>query len=421
MRILFIHPNFPAQFRHLAATLGGDPENQVLFATEARRPEWEIPGVIKRIFAPSSGEGMTHPILDPFLKTYQSGEAVLKLLLALKKEGFIPDLIYGHSGWGVTWFIRDVFPDARFIGYFEWYYNADGRDALFGKDKSLTSAASARLRMKNAVILNDLLACDVGVSPTEWQKAQFPEPFRHKISVIHDGVKTAFFKPAPEKALGVEEMPFLQSEKIVTYSARGMEPYRGFPQFMEALEIILKEEPSCHGVIVGSERVCYGPPLPDGKTYKEKMLETLSLDPSRVHFTGPLPYGHYLKVLQASSVHIYLTRPFVLSWSLLEALSTGCVVVASDTEPVREVIVEGVNGFLADFFSPEDIARKGIAVLNYPSFMTGVKKKARETIVEKYDLIPTLSAHLDLIKKIDKQGDLGLNDNDFSKMPSINT
>ena len=286
MQILFIHPNFPGQFRHLAAALGRDPENQVLFATKAKRPEWEIPGVTKRFFDTSEFEEADTPILKPFLKTFLEGEAVLKLLLTLKKEGFRPDLIYGHSGWGVTWFIRDVFPDARFIGYFEWYYTSNCSDALFGRSGPMTSAESARLRMKNAVILNDLLACDHGVSPTLWQKSQFPEPFLHKISVIHDGIRTSFFKPMPKEKMDTSDMPFLNSEKIVTYSARGMEPCRGFPQFMEALEIILKEEPSCHGVIVGSDRICYGAPLPDGKTYKERVLEQRSLDLSRVHFTG---------------------------------------------------------------------------------------------------------------------------------------
>lgn len=386
----------------MATALGRDPENQVVFATATLRPEWNIPGVTKKIFDPPSGESDKNPLLDPFLKTYHQGESVLRLLVKLKKEGFIPDLIYGHSGWGVTWFIRDVFPDARFIGYFEWYYKQDGTDAMFGREKPMTLAASARLRMKNAVILNDLLACDAGISPTLWQKSQFPEIFQEKIAEIHDGVHTAFFKPASPARPDIKGLPLLTGKKIVTYSARGMEPYRGFPQFMEAIEIILKEEKSCHAVIVGSERVCYGPPLPDGKSYKEKMLETLSLERSRIHFTGPLPYGEYLKVLQASSVHVYLTRPFVLSWSLLEALSTGCVVVGSNTEPVREVIEEGVNGFLADFFSPEDIARKVLAVLSYPSFMTGVKIKARETIVKKYDLKLTLKTHLDLIKKLTK-------------------
>ncbi|MBU0994468.1 MAG: glycosyltransferase [Proteobacteria bacterium] len=402
MRILFIHPNFPAQFRHIATALGRDSENEVIFATQNPRPEWEIPGVTKKIFEHASGENIKNPVLNPFVKTYKMGEAVFKLLLKLKKEGFTPDLIYGHSGWGSTWFIRDVFPAARFIGYFEWYYNQDGADVMFDRGKAITPASSARLRMKNAVILNDLLACDVGICPTKWQKAQFPESLQYKLTEIHDGIQTSFFRPFPDANLDIEGISLKGPEKIITYCARGMEPYRGFPQFMASLEIILEEDKTCHAVIAGSERVCYGPPLPDGKTYKEKMLETLSLDMSRIHFTGPLPYGSYLKLLQASSVHVYLTRPFVLSWSLLEALSSGCVVVGSDTEPVREVIEEGVNGFLVDFFSPDEIARKVLAILSYPSFMAEVRKKARDTIIKNYDLNHKLAAHLNLIKKLTK-------------------
>lgn len=400
MRILFIHPNFPGQFRHLVEALGQHPENEILFATENPRPEWDMKGVKKILFKPEKTDIPKSPVLLPFIKAEKKGEAVLKLLMELKSKGFIPDLIYGHSGWGSTWFIKDVFPDSKFMGYFEWYYNPNGADVMFDREKPISPAASSRIRLKNAVILNDLLSCDMGISPTQWQKSQFPLVYQNKIIKLHEGINTIFFKPRPESELDLPGIHLSPKEKIITYSARGMEPYRGFPQFIESLPHIFKEEPNCHVIIVGSERVCYGPPLPDGKSYKEKMLETVPLDLSRVHFTGSLPYGKYLKVLQSSTVHVYLTRPFVLSWSLLEAMACGCTVVGSDTEPVREVITEGVNGFLVDFQDPLKIAEKIISILSYPSFMKEIKLKARRTITEHYNLTDKLSKYINIINNL---------------------
>jgi len=250
---------------------------------------------------------------------------------------------------------------------------------------------------RQAVMLNDLVHCDLGVSPTRWQKAQFPRLFHDKIAEIHDGVDTDYFAPERRRGLVLPNLDLTGVGNIVTYVSRGMEPYRGFPQFIEALPEILKADPACHVVIVASERVCYGKPLPNGKTYKDVMLEKVPLDLTRVHFVGTLPYGEYKKVLQASAVHVYLTRPFVLSWSLLEALSCGGLVVASDTPPVREVIRDGVNGIMADFNSPSDIASKVIGALTYPSFTHPVREKARKTIEERYALKALLPRHLALI------------------------
>lgn len=173
-----------------------------------------------------------------------------------------------------------------------------------------------------------------------------------------------------------------------------MEPYRGFPEFMETVALLQQKRPNCHVVIVGEDRVAYGKKLADGKTYKQLMLEKLSLDLSRVHFTGPLPYAQYLQVIQASSVHVYLTRPFVLSWSMIEALSTGCLVVASDTDPVKEVIQDGVNGLLADFFSPQQICDRICEVFDHPNRMADIRTQARKTIQQNYDLTQLLHQHL---------------------------
>jgi glycosyltransferase involved in cell wall biosynthesis len=174
--------------------------------------------------------------------------------------------------------------------------------------------------------------------------------------------------------------------EIVTYATRGMEPYRGFPQFIEAAHLLLKERPNAHVVIAGDDRVAYGKQAPGGKTYKQLLLEKFPMDPERTHFVGSLPYGEYVKLLQCTSAHVYLTRPFVLSWSMLEAMACGALVVASDTAPVREVITNGINGVLVDFFKPDQLAAMLARALEKPRDFDQIREKARATVVAQYDL-----------------------------------
>ena len=399
MRILFLHPNFPAQFRHLAAALGQEKGHQVVFGT--KRKEGEIPGVHKALYEVSRN---AHPETHHYVKTLENavlqGQAVYRLAESLKSEGFIPDIVYGHSGWGPTLLMKDAFPQAKLLCYFEWFYNARGSDADFDPTDPLSADDIARIRLKNAPILTDLYSCDRGLSPTLWQKQQFPQEYHDKITVLHDGINTEFFRPEPGKKLVIPriELDLSKVDEIVTYVARGMEPYRGFPQLIETIAILQERRPNCHFVIVGENRVAYGKNLPDGKNYKDVMLEKFPLDLSRVHFTGYLAYTEYLEVLKASSVHIYLTRPFVLSWSMLEALSTGCLIVGSNTAPVRELIQDGVNGLLVDFFSVNEIADRVEEVLNHPDRMAQLRVKARETILKNYDLAKLLPQHLKWIE-----------------------
>lgn len=400
MQILFLHPNFPAQFRHLAAVLAKDPNNQVVFGTT--RDQGSIPGVYKAIYTPTrEAHPLSHRYVRPLENAVLQGQAVYRMAEKLKAQGFIPDVVYSHSGWGPALFIKDIFPNVTLLCYFEWFYHAHGSDADFEPAEQLSADDEAKIRVKNAPILLDLYSCDRGLSPTYWQRQQFPSEYHSKITVLHDGVDTAFFRPQPRAKLVLPKvnLDLSQVEEVVTYVGRGMEPYRGFPQFMEAVALIQQRRPNCHVVVVGEDRVAYGKPLPDGKTYKQLMLEKLPLDLSRLHFTGPLPYDQYLQVLQASSVHVYLTRPFVLSWSMLEALATGCLVVASRTPPVMEVIKDGTNGLLVDFFSPQEIADRLEEVLNHSDYMSSIRTKARETIQEHYALAQLLPRHLQWLSK----------------------
>ncbi|PIG90784.1 glycosyltransferase family 4 protein [Gloeocapsopsis sp. IPPAS B-1203] len=399
MRILFLHTNFPAQYRHVAQALASVPNNQVVFGT--KNQDVSLPGVYKAIFEPSRNpHPSTHHYVRPLESAVLHGQAVYKIAEQLKAQKFIPDVICGHSGWGPTLFVKDAFPNTPLICYFEWFYHARGSDADFDPTDPLNVDDIARIRIKNAPILIDLYSCDRGLSPTFWQRAQFPAEFHSKISVLHDGVDTEYFKPKPGAKLVLPNLDLSGVDELVTYVARGMEPYRGFPQFMEAIAYIQERRPNCHVVIVGSERVCYGKSLPDGISYKEFMLKKVPLDLSRVHFTGSLPYNQYLQVIQASSVHVYLTRPFVLSWSMIEAMSTGCLVLGSNTAPVAEVIQDGENGLLVDFFAPQQIADRVDEVLNHPTRMAELRAKARETVLERYALADLLPKHLEMIKSI---------------------
>ena len=401
MKILFLHPNFPAQFRHVATALAKDPNNQVLFGTKFENPEWQIPGVRKVMFKPSrEARAETHHYVRFLENGVLHGQAVFRVAEQLKAEGFVPDIVYGHSGWGPTLFIKDAFPNAKLMCYFEWFYHSIGSDADFDPADPLTIDDMARIRIKNTPILVDLYSCDWGVSPTNWQRSQFPKEFHNKISVLHDGVDTEFFKPNPGAKLMLPNLDLSEIDEIVTYVARGMEPYRGFPEFIESIAYLQERRPNCHVVIVGSDRVCYGKGLPNGETYKNNMLKKVPLDLSRVHFVGSLPYGLYLKVIQASQVHVYLTRPFVLSWSMIESMSTGCLVLGSDTPPVKEVIQDGENGLLVDFFAPKQIADRISEVLDHPTRMAQLRQKARETALERYSLQKLLPHHLQLIKDV---------------------
>ncbi|MCK4608582.1 MAG: glycosyltransferase [Gammaproteobacteria bacterium] len=396
MKILFLHRNFPAQFRHLLQHLRSNKNNTITFITNRQ----DIKAAKGIIIYSYKLKREPNPNIHPYLLNYEEailhGQAAARAAIALKAKGFIPDIIIGHA-WGNLSFIKDVFPDTPLVGYFEWFYNSINSDVNFAHKGELSIDKKAKTRAKNAHLLTELYSCDYGIVPTKWQQQQIPAEFQTKLTVMHDGIDTNFFKPkASLPGLCLEEIGINipAGQEIVTYATRGLEQYRGFPQFMEAVEIVQKQHPKCHFIIAGDDLIHYGPKLASGKNFRELMLERLDLDLSRIHFTGFLPYSSYLKILQASWVHVYLTYPFVLSWSMLEAMSTECLLVASSTQPVLEVVKNNENGFLIDFFSPEELADRIAEGLKHQKQLTPIRKAARETIVENYDLQQCLKQQL---------------------------
>ena len=380
MRILFLHNNFPAQFGPVARHLS-EHGHEVTFATrwEGDPPDW-----LRMVrYRPHRGvRREQHPYLAFVESAVLNGQALARVGWRMKDEGYSPDLVVAHSGWGPGLYVRDIWPDAKYLGYFEWYYRSRGGDVGFLD--APTHDDEHRIRTRNAAILLDLAACNWGLVPTAWQASRFPKALRQKLTVQHDGVDTGYLAPAPGRRLRLPGLDLSDIEEVVTYVARGMEPYRGFPQAMAAFAEVQRRRPRAHVVIVGEDRVAYGRRLAGGDTWRERMLRELDFDQDRLHFTGRLPRRLYREVLLASSVHVYLTIPFVLSWSMIEAMSAGCLLVASDTAPVREVVRNGENGLLADFFDTGALADRICETLDRPGAFGHLREAARRTAVERY-------------------------------------
>jgi len=399
MRVLFVHEHCPGHYPHLAAGLAARGHRVVFLA---RTADGAVPGVDTRLYAPMpAAQPTAHPYLRPLEAAVRTGQAVYRACADLRREGFVPDVVCAHSGFGVALFVKEAFPHAPLLCYFEWYYNTRGGDAGFLERIDGHPDLACALRTRNAALLLDLTHADWGVCPTAFQHAQFPAAFRRRITRLHDGIDTTWFRPAPRRGLRLPGLSLGPRAEIVTYATRGMEPYRGFPQMMRAAARLLARRPRAHVVIAGADTVAYGGRPRDGRSYRQRMLAELpGLDRSRLHFVGFLPPAQYRALLQASTVHVYLTVPFVLSWSLLEAMACGCLVVGSDTPPVRELIDDGRHGLLADFFSPEAICRRIEEALDHPDGMAALRAAARRRIVSDYGLDVLLPRHLALVRRV---------------------
>lgn len=393
MNILFVHQNFPGQFKHLAPALAKDTRHTVVALTMQAQaaPTWQGVQCVRYAAQRGNTPGIHPWLIDMESKTIRA-EAALGAARALKAQGFVPDIIIAHPGWGESLFLKDVWPRARLGIYCEFFYRAQGGDVGFDPEFPPQAEDAARLRLKNINNLLHFETADAGLSPTHWQASTFPSPFKDRITVVHDGIDTQAVAPNPQACITLNgQLNLRWGDEVVTFVNRNLEPYRGYHIFMRALPDLLRRRPRARILIVGGNDVSYGARPPQGQTWKERFASEVrphisEADWARVHFLGALPYHQFLALLQVSAVHVYLTYPFVLSWSLLEAMSTGCAVVASDTAPLHEVVLPDETGCLVPFFSPQALADEVCALLADAPTRQRLGRAARAFVQANHDL-----------------------------------
>jgi glycosyltransferase involved in cell wall biosynthesis len=402
MKYLFIHQNFPAQFLHLLRHLATQKQHELIFITESERNH--LAGVRKLIHR--LGRQPT-PNLHPHARDLElaliRGDAVARSARNLKSLGFVPDIIIGHHGWGEMLQVTDVWPGAPLLGYHEYYYNIEGYDVGFDPEFPIGEDAPARIRVKNTVNLLALTNPGLGQTPTRFQLETYPVWARPKINLLEEGVHLDICKPDPEVRTRVVTLGGYKvkpSEKLVTYVVRDLEPYRGFHIIMRALPKLLAGRPDVRVILVGGDHVSYGA-KPSKGTWREHMLNELEgrFDASRVHFAGRVQYETFVKLLQRSDAHVYLTYPFVASWSLREAMAAGCAIVASDTAPVREFIQHRKTGLLAPFLEPDTVADRILEILEDTALNRRLRRAARVWAETHLDMDAYLQRYAALIEK----------------------
>ncbi len=380
MKYLFIHQNFPAQFLHLLRHLAAQNRHELLFITEAQRGQ--IPGVRKLVRAvPRAAMAEWHPYARELELAMLRADIVTGAARSLNSLGFTPDIIIGHHGWGEMLHVNDVWPGVPLLGYHEFFYNLDGYDVGFDPEFPPLPDMAARIRGKNAVNMMALANPGLGQTPTTFQLSTYPLWARGNISVLPEGVNLDVCRPDPElrrRVVTLGGYKIRPSDKLITYVVRDLEPYRGFHVMMRSLPKVLAARPDAQVILVGGDGVSYGARPAQG-TWREHMQIELAgkLDLSRVHFAGRVQYETYVKLLQRSDVHVYLTYPFVASWSLREAMSAGCAIVASDTAPVREFVEHGVTGLLAPFLQPDVVADRVLEMLEDTRLARRLRAAAR--------------------------------------------
>jgi glycosyltransferase involved in cell wall biosynthesis len=390
LKILFVHQNFPGQFLHLAPALSARGHHCLALTDAANPRKSDIP-VAKYTHTPQKVDAAQTRLGRNYTTMSDRGVTVARAAMQLRDaQGYTPDVIVGHSGWGETLFLKEVWPDARLIVYAEFYYKGRGADVGFDPEFSPGSFDQVMIAQGRTAHLGQALThADAGLSPTEWQAGTYPAPLRRMIEVIFDGVNTQALVPNPGATLGLSNGHTLRAgDEVLTFVNRNLEPYRGYHIFMRALPAVLAARPDTQVVIVGGNEVSYGN-APAGKTgWMDTILDEVRdrIDLSRVHFVGKVPYAQFIALMQISRVHAYLTYPFVLSWSMVEAMSAGALVVGSRTAPVEEMIRHGENGLLVDFFDVNAWSETLIKTLSNPEHYTHIRAAARKTVVEKYDL-----------------------------------
>lgn len=394
MDILLIHQNFPGQYKHLGPALAARGDRVVALTPRVKEPTtWKGVRVLPYPIRRNSTKGV-HPWVGDLETKVIRAEACYDAAIALRKRGFAPDVILAHHGWGEPMFLKDVWPGARLGLYCEFHYRADYPQTGFDPEFPVAAPDREPLRMRLRNLNNRIHAeiMDAGTSPTAYQADTFPEDMRSRITICHDGIDTVTVTPDAAATLDVGAGRVLsRADEVVTFINRNLEPYRGYHVFMRALPDLLRARPQAQVVILGGDEVSYGARPPGDKSWKQIFIDEVRGDVSdadwaRVHFLGRVPYDRYLAMLRISRVHVYLTYPFVVSWSLMEAMAAECAILASDTAPVREVIEDGRTGVLTDFFDRAAMVEKLSALLDDPERRRALGAAARQDVIARYDL-----------------------------------
>lgn len=404
MRFLFVHQNFPGQFLHVVRHLVKAQQHDIVFISENN--DNIINGVRKVPYAkPLPAAAETHVAARELDGAVRRADAAGRTAANLKLLGYEPDIVIGHHGWGEMLNMRDVWPKVPMLGYLEFYYQPLGIDVGFDPEFPTGVDDFPRIRAKNAVNHIALNLDAEGQSPTEWQISTYPEWARKRINLLWEGVDLDICKPNPKvrrAPLTLGGMTIEPSDKLITYVSRDLEPYRGFPLMMRAIPNLLRARKNIKIVMIGGDGVSYGNAPAQGGTWRDLMLKEIGVgfDPSRAVFPGRVPYDVYLSVMQRSDAHIYLTYPFVASWSLREALAIGCAIVGSDSQPVREFITHGENGLLASFFDPPALAKAAVELIEDSELNRRLRQNARRYAEARLSMVDYLKNYDALIERM---------------------
>jgi glycosyltransferase involved in cell wall biosynthesis len=403
VKFLFVHQNFPGQYLHIVRDLLAEGGHEIVFMTEPNRNQ--MAGVRKVTYArPPATHAAVHPSAREFDVAMRRAESAYNGAKQIKALGFTPDIIIGHHGWGELLNLTDVFPGVPILGYFEFYYRIDGTDVNFDPEFPMAVDRFAAVRAKNGVNHLALALAQHGQTPTEWQRSTYPDWAQPRMAVIPEGVDLDICKPDPavrKATLAVGKLTVTPKQRLVTYVARNLEPYRGFHTMMRALPELLAARRDVVVSLVGGDEVSYGAPPALG-SWREVMMKELDgrIDLGRVHFMGKIPYEDHVRLLQRSDAHVYFTYPFVASWSLREALAIGAPVIGSDTRTVTEFVRHNETGLISPTLDAGALSRRMLELLEDRRLAARLGANARDYAAQALDLRTYLARYRAEIERI---------------------
>lgn len=415
MKFLFVHQNMPGQYRELIQWLAAQGTHEIVFLTQRQKAP-QFAGVQTVIYkSHHQAKEDAYGLSRTWENAAGNGFGAVQALRRIMANGFAPDIVIGHVGWGEMSFFREVLPDTPMIGFFEYYYSAHGGPVGFDPESPVSEHAPFIMHGHNVVPQVNLNVVDVAHSPTKWQRDRFPKHFHDKMYVCHDGIRTDKLKPnkKAQVSLGRIGRPLTVKDEIVTFMSRNLETTRGYHQFMRAVPKIQKARPNARILVIGGNDASYGSKSKHPGGLRGQMEAEVGhlIDWDRLHFLGQVPYESYQSIIQISSCHIYLSMPFVLSWSLLESMSMEATIVASDVAPVREAVEHGKTGLLVDFFDPDAIAAQVADVLAEPRNYAQLGPAARQHVIDTYDFetvcLPEHIRQINALVPADKQIAMG--------------